>query len=169
MAQLSGCATGVVCAMTYPMRMKDITTQFGALTVSEDAGTIVRLTWGVSGRSDSSDVLDAAVAQLAEYDSGAREDFDLPLRVNGSQVQQDVCTAMSQISFGDTCTYGDIAKKLGIPAQVVGQACGQNPIPVIIPCHRVMGAKGLTGYSGAGGIETKIALLRHEGAAGLLI
>lgn len=169
MAQLSGCATGVVCAMTYPMRMKDITTQFGALTVSEDAGTIVRLTWGVSGRSDSSDVLDAAVAQLAEYDSGAREDFDLPLRVNGSQVQQDVCTAMSQISFGDTCTYGDIAKQLGIPAQVVGQACGGNPIPIIIPCHRVMGAKGLTGFSGAGGVETKVALLRHEGAGGFLI
>ncbi|MEQ3708245.1 MAG: methylated-DNA--[protein]-cysteine S-methyltransferase [Tateyamaria sp.] len=151
------------------MRMKDITTQFGALTVSEDAGTIVRLTWGVSGRSDRSDVLDAAVVQLAEYDSGAREGFDLPLRVNGSQVQQDVCTAMSQISFGDTCTYGDIAKQLGIPAQVVGQACGGNPIPIIIPCHRVMGAKGLTGFSGAGGVETKVALLRHEGAGSFLI
>ncbi|MEO9574976.1 MAG: methylated-DNA--[protein]-cysteine S-methyltransferase [Tateyamaria sp.] len=151
------------------MRMKDITTQFGALTVSEDGGAIVRLTWGVSGRADSSAVLDAAVAQLAEYDAGTREVFDLPLHVNGSQVQQDVCTAMSQISFGDTCTYGDIAKQLGIPAQVVGQACGGNPIPIIIPCHRVMGAKGLTGFSGAGGVETKVALLRHEGAGGFLI
>ncbi len=56
-----------------------------------------------------------------------------------------------------------------MPAQAVGQACGGNPIPVIIPCHRVMGAKGLTGFSGRGGVETKVALLRHEGAAGLLI
>ena len=82
---------------------------------------------------------------------------------------QAVCAEMSAIPFGDTVTYGDIATKLAIPAQVVGQACGQNPVPVIVPCHRVMGAKGLTGYSGAGGVETKVALLRHEGAAGLLI
>ncbi|MEL6806927.1 MAG: methylated-DNA--[protein]-cysteine S-methyltransferase [Pseudomonadota bacterium] len=151
------------------MRMKDITTQFGTLTVGEEDGAIVRLTWGVSGRADSADVLDAAIAQLAEYDAGTREAFDLPLRVNGSRVQRDVCAAMSKIAFGETCTYGDIAKQLGIPAQVVGQACGGNPIPIIIPCHRVMGAKGLTGFSGAGGVETKVALLRHEGAGGFLI
>ena len=66
-------------------------------------------------------------------------------------------------------TYGDIAKKLGVPAQAVGQACGANPIPIIIPCHRVMGAKGLTGFSGAGGVETKVLLLRHERAGGFLI
>ncbi|MEO0378791.1 MAG: methylated-DNA--[protein]-cysteine S-methyltransferase [Pseudomonadota bacterium] len=151
------------------MRMKDIKTQFGPLTLSEEGGSIVRLTWGTSGRSDSSDVLDTAIAQLTEYDAGTREVFDLPLRVSGSQVQQDVCKAMSAILFGGTCTYGDIARQLGIPAQVVGQACGGNPIPIIIPCHRVMGAKGLTGFSGAGGVETKVALLRHERAGGFLI
>jgi methylated-DNA-[protein]-cysteine S-methyltransferase len=136
----------------------DIDTQFGTLTLSEDNGMIVRLDWGVSGAGDRSAVLDAARTQLAEYETG-----------NGSRVQQDVCAAMSAIPFGDTCTYGDIAKQLGIPAQVVGQACGGNPIPIIIPCHRVMGAKGLTGFSGAGGVETKVALLRHEGAGGFLI
>ncbi|MEM6373898.1 MAG: methylated-DNA--[protein]-cysteine S-methyltransferase [Pseudomonadota bacterium] len=151
------------------MRMRDIDTQFGALTLGEAGGKIVRLTWGVSGRSDRSDVLDAAVAQLSDYDAGQREAFDLPLLVHGSQVQKDVCAAMSAIPFGHTCTYGDIARDLGIPAQVVGQACGGNPIPIIIPCHRVMGAKGLTGFSGAGGVETKVALLRHEGAGGFLI
>ena len=147
----------------------DIDTQFGTLTLSEDNGMIVRLDWGVSGAGDRSAVLDAACTQLAEYDAGTRTAFDLPLRVNGSRVQQDVCAAMSAIPFGDTCTYGDIARQLGIPAQVVGQACGGNPIPIIIPCHRVMGAKGLTGFSGAGGVETKVALLRHEGAGGFLI
>jgi methylated-DNA-[protein]-cysteine S-methyltransferase len=97
------------------------------------------------------------------------EVFDLPLKVNGSDFQRAVCAAMSAIPFGETCTYGDIAKGLGVPAQAVGQACGGNPIPVIIPCHRVIGAKGLTGFSGAGGVETKVALLRHERAGGFMI
>lgn len=145
------------------MLQADVQTQFGALTLTEVDGAIVRLTWDVSGRSDRSDVLDAAVAQIRAYDAGDLERFDLPLRVRGSQLQQDVCAAMSEIPFGETVTYGDIAKRLKVPAQAVGQACGGNPIAIIIPCHRVMGAKGLTGFSGAGGVETKVALLRHEG------
>ncbi len=145
------------------MRQHDVETQFGALTVTEEDGAIVRLSWGMSGCADRSGTLDAAVAQLRAYDSGDLEAFDLPLRLRGSQLQRDVCEAMSAIPFGATITYGDIAKVLGVPAQAVGQACGGNPIPIIIPCHRVMGAKGLTGFSGAGGVETKVALLRHEG------
>ncbi|WP_299043154.1 methylated-DNA--[protein]-cysteine S-methyltransferase [uncultured Tateyamaria sp.] len=145
------------------MKRCDVQTRFGDLTLTEEDGRIVRLTWGVSGRADRSDTLDAAMAQLRAYDAGALERFDLPLRVRGSQFQRDVCAAMSAIPFGQTCTYGDIAKALNVPAQAVGQACGGNPIPIIIPCHRVMGAKGLTGFSGAGGVETKVALLRHEG------
>jgi len=155
--------------MTLCMKRRDIETQFGPLTLTEEDGAIVRLAWGTSGCADASAVLDAAVAQLTDYDAGARDVFELPLRVLGSPIQRDVCTAMSAIPFGETCTYGDIAKSLGIPAQVVGQACGGNPIPIIIPCHRVMGARGLTGFSGAGGVETKVALLRHEGAGGFLI
>ena len=151
------------------MRYRDVQTQFGALTLVEDDGALVGLNWGVSGRADISDVLDAAAIQLAQYDAGAREVFDLPLRVAGSQFQRDVCTAMSAIPFGHTVTYGDIATELCAPAQAVGQACGANPIAIIIPCHRVMGARGLTGFSGAGGVETKVALLRHEGAGGFLI
>lgn len=76
---------------------------------------------------------------------------------------------MLAIPLGEIRTYGDIAKALGTPAQPVGNACGANPIPVIIPCHRVLAASSLGGFSGMGGIETKVALLRHEGAAGLLI
>ena len=67
-------------------------------------------------------------------------------------------------------TQTTFAKSLGVTAQAVGQACGANPIPILIPCHRVMGAGGkLTGFSGGGGVETKVALLRHEGAGGFLI
>jgi methylated-DNA-[protein]-cysteine S-methyltransferase len=151
------------------MKYRTVHTQFGDLTLTEEDGAITALNWTRITHQDKSEVLDEAAAQLAAYDAGTREDFDLPLRVNGSAFQQDVCAAMSAIPFGYTLTYGDIAKQLGVPAQAVGQACGGNPIPVIIPCHRVMGAKGLTGFSGRGGVETKVALLRHEKAAGLLI
>lgn len=151
------------------MLTRDVHTQFGQLCLTEIDGAITRLDWGHAPRQDVSDILDVAVLQLQEYDAGMREVFELPLNVQGSKFQRDVCDAMSAIAFGYTRTYGEIAKQLGVPAQSVGQACGGNPIPIIIPCHRVMGAKGLTGFSGAGGVETKVALLRHEKAAGLLI
>lgn len=151
------------------MKQRTVPTQFGDLTLTEEDGAITALNWTRVQREDASDLLDEAAAQLAAYAAGTREEFDLPLRVKGSDFQRDVCAAMSAIPFGYTLTYGDIAKQLGVPAQAVGGACGGNPIPVIIPCHRVMGAKGLTGFSGRGGVETKVALLRHEKAAGLLI
>jgi len=150
-------------------RTASLETQFGALTLHETDGAIVALSWGQATRQDQSDLLAEALAQLAAYDAGHLQAFDLPLNVVGTDFQRNVCAAMSAIAFGDTRTYGEIAKDLGAMPQAVGQACGANPIPIIIPCHRVMGAKGLTGFSGAGGVETKVALLRHEGAAGLLI
>ena len=141
----------------------------GLLSITEENGEITRLDWG--GQSvGQAPVLDRAVAQLSAYFAGDLDVFDLPLRVDGSDFQRAVCDEMLKIPFGETVTYGDIAKALGVSAQPVGGACGGNPIPIIIPCHRVMGAGGkLTGFSGAGGVETKVALLRHEGAAGLLI
>lgn len=151
------------------MKQASLSTPFGDLILTEDDGAITALGWGKAAWQDRSDLLDAALGQLNEYATGARQSFDLPLRVRGSDFQRQVCAAILAIPFGDTRTYGEIARDLDVPAQAVGRACGGNPIPLIIPCHRVMGAKGLTGFSGAGGVETKIALLRHEGAAGLLI
>lgn len=151
------------------MLEKSVDTQFGTLCVREEEGAITAVGWGRPQREESSALLDAAVSQIAEYDAGTREVFDLPLRVNGAELTRAVCAEMQKIAFGDTVTYGEIANKLGVPAQAVGQACGANPIPIIIPCHRVLGAKGLTGFSGAGGVETKVALLRHERAGGYLI
>lgn len=145
-----------------------IPTQFGPLTLWEDDGAVVRLDWDGKG-VDETPLLCEAARQLQAYDAGTLEKFDLPLRVTGSSFQRAVCEQMSDIPFGETVTYGDIAKALGRPAQAIGSACGGNPIPVIIPCHRVMGAKGLTGFSGKGGVETKVALLRHERAGGFLI
>ncbi|TMM55265.1 methylated-DNA--[protein]-cysteine S-methyltransferase [Sulfitobacter sabulilitoris] len=151
------------------MAQCSVSTRFGDLTLTEEDGAITALRWGRAAQQDDTPLLARAALQLAEYDAGVRIKFDLPLRVAGSALQRDVCAAILAIPFGHTRTYGDIARDLGVPAQAVGQACGGNPIPIVIPCHRVMGAKGLTGFSGAGGIETKVALLRHEGAAGLLI
>jgi methylated-DNA-[protein]-cysteine S-methyltransferase len=145
-----------------------IDTPTGPMVLTETDGAITRAEWG-SGPMDDTPLLRKAAQQIAEYFTGQREDFDLPLRVEASEFQQKVCDAMSAIPFGDTRTYGDIAKDLGVPAQAIGQACGGNPIPVIIPCHRVLGASGLGGFSGRGGVETKVWLLKHEGAAGLLI
>lgn len=143
-------------------------TPTGPLTVTETGGAITAVTWGAGG-TDETPLLVEARAQLAAYFDGTRNRFELPLRVEGSEFQRAVCDAMLAIPPGETRTYGDIARDLDHPAQAVGQACGGNPIPVIIPCHRVLAAGGLGGYSGGGGIETKVWLLRHEGAAGLLI
>jgi len=147
---------------------RSIVTPTGTVTVSEEGGTLVALEWG-GGFEGSSDLLCEAERQIEAYFAGERRVFELAVRVRGSQFQQDVCAVMGQIPFGETVTYGEIAKQLGVPAQAVGQACDGNPLPLIIPCHRVLGAQGLGGFSGGVGVETKVWLLKHEGAAGLLI
>ena len=103
--------------------------------------------------------------QLAEYSSHRRKEFDLPLAPTGSEWEIRVWTALSDIPYGETRSYGQIASVLGDPtkARAVGWANAANPIPVVIPCHRVIGAQGnLTGFGG--GIDAKIQLLSHEGA-----
>ncbi|RKF16069.1 methylated-DNA--[protein]-cysteine S-methyltransferase [Roseovarius spongiae] len=141
----------------------------GRLTITARDGAITALDWGAADAEDSTPELDEARRQLTAYFDGALTEFDLPLRVEGSGFQRDVCAQIAAIPFGETRSYGDIARALGAPAQAVGAGCGGNPIPIMIPCHRVLGATGLGGFSGAGGVETKVWLLRHEGAAGLLI
>ncbi|MFZ1725302.1 MAG: methylated-DNA--[protein]-cysteine S-methyltransferase [Albidovulum sp.] len=144
-----------------------LTSPFGPLTLGAEGGQIVALRWG-GGPDDKTPLLSEAAGQLAEYFGGKRRDFDLPLAFRPG-LTGAVMRAMCAIPFGETRTYGDLAKALGVPAQAVGQACGANPIPVIVPCHRILGASGLGGFSAPGGVETKVALLRHEGAASLLI
>lgn len=146
-----------------------VDTQFGCLGIEETNGAITQLVWNGRDKGEATPLLIEAASQLTAYAEGRMQQFDLPLLVEGSEFQRQVCDLMFAIPFGETRTYGDIARDLGQSAQAVGQACGGNPIPVIIPCHRVLAANGLGGFSGQGGIESKVALLRHEGAAGLLI
>ncbi|MBO6898790.1 MAG: methylated-DNA--[protein]-cysteine S-methyltransferase [Shimia sp.] len=145
-----------------------VDTPTGPMTLTEKDGAIVRSEWE-SGGADDTPLLRKAAAQLVAYFDDPAQGFDLPLKVESSEFQQRVCDAMLAIPLGETRTYGDLSKDLGVPAQAIGQGCGGNPIPVIIPCHRVLGANGLGGFSGLGGVETKVWLLKHERAGGLLI
>lgn len=108
-------------------------------------------------------VLDEAVRQLAEYFAGDRVDFDVELDPVGTDFQRDAWTALRGIPFGQTVSYGEQAERMGdrSKARAVGAANGRNPIPVIVPCHRVIGRDGsLTGF--AGGLDAKRWLLDHE-------
>ncbi len=101
--------------------------------------------------------------QLQEYFAGDRKQFDLPLNLSGTEFQVQVLEELRRIPYGETTSYGDIAKRIGRPKamRAVGAANGRNPIPIIIPCHRVIGSGGdLTGFGG--GLDTKEALLRLE-------
>jgi methylated-DNA-[protein]-cysteine S-methyltransferase len=110
------------------------------------------------------DPLPAAARQLKEYFAGKRREFDLPLRMEGTEFQQRVWRELTKIPFGETRSYGQLAKRLNNPngSRAVGLANGRNPIAIIVPCHRVIGADGsLTGFGG--GIDRKEWLLTHEG------
>jgi methylated-DNA-[protein]-cysteine S-methyltransferase len=101
--------------------------------------------------------------QLDEYFAGERKEFDLPLNLSGTDFQVQVLEELQRIPYGETTSYGAIAKRIGRPRamRAVGAANGRNPIPIIIPCHRVIGSSGdLTGFGG--GLDTKAALLRLE-------
>jgi methylated-DNA-[protein]-cysteine S-methyltransferase len=145
-----------------------VTTPLGHLTVVARGDRLIALKWGGHG-TDQTSVLQRAVDQLTGYFAGELRAFDLPLTLDSGVLQSQVQEAMLAIPFGETRTYGDIARDLGAPAQAIGQACGANKLPILIPCHRVLAANGLGGYSGQGGVEAKVALLRLEGAASLLI
>ena len=111
-------------------------------------------------------VLADAAAQLEAYFDGAHVTFDLPFELNGTDFQRRCWLALASIPYGQTVSYGEQARRLGLgsdAARAVGAANGQNPLPIVLPCHRVIGADGsLTGFGG--GLETKRFLLEHEGA-----
>ncbi|MDP3193743.1 methylated-DNA--[protein]-cysteine S-methyltransferase [Tabrizicola sp.] len=136
---------------------------FGPVGLVERDGLLVGLEWRLPEVSGQTALLSEGLAQLAAYFDGRLRRFDLPLDW-GTGLNADVRRAMTKIPWGETRTYGQIAKEVGAPAQSVGQACGANPLPILIPCHRVTGTNWFGGFSAPGGVETKAALLRHEGA-----
>jgi len=143
-----------------------LATPLGPLTVFEADGAVIALEFGRAPDGNETPLLRTARSQLASYFDGALRGFTLPLAPAGTAFQRSVWAALSAIPFGETRTYGDLAAQLASAPRAVGGACGRNPIPIIVPCHRVVGADGrLTGYSGGQGIDTKRALLAIEAAS----
>lgn len=119
---------------------------------------------GEPDRAD--DVLDTAVTQLNEYFDGGRRSFDVPVLARGTAFQQAVWQYLGTLPFGAVSSYGEIGRTTGRPTagRAVGGAVGANPVPILVPCHRVLAAnRRITGYSGGNGIPTKVWLLDHEG------
>ena len=145
---------------------------FGMLLIGLEDGAVVSLKLAAEPLPEESPspAVQALIGQLSEYFSGIRTEFDIPLSLKGTPFQMLVWQELRRIPYGQTRTYGNIAREMAritgkekMSAQAVGQAVGSNPISIIIPCHRVVGERGkLTGY--AWGIDKKLWLLRHEEA-----
>ena len=151
-------------------RQSRIASPIGRLTlVASDAG-LRKVLWadqagdaGDTPFDDAHPVLEAAAAQLTEYFAGERRQFDLPLDLVGTEFQKSVWVALADVPYGETSSYGDQAERIGRPgaSRAVGAANAKNPVPIVLPCHRIVGADGsLTGF--AGGLETKQRLLALE-------
>lgn len=149
------------------MPLLSLHSPIGDLSVAEEDGKIVALDWGWGSEQCETPLLREAKGQIDAYFDGKLTDFSLPLKPAGTPFQCALWAALSEIPYAETLTYGALARKIQTSPRAAGVACGANPIPLIIPCHRVVGAAGnLGGYSGQGGVETKRALLRLEGAPG---
>ena len=141
-------------------------TPVGKLCIGEENGCITHVTWSKIPQEyilEETELILECKNQLKEYFAGERKEFDLPLAPRGTEFQQKVWKALMEIPSGETRTYGEIAAAIGNPkaARAVGMANNKNPIGIIIPCHRVVGANGkLVGY--AGGMEKKEFLLELE-------
>ena len=132
---------------------------FGWLSLIERDSCLIGLSWQAPREPGESPLLAEGLRQLQAYFDRRLTRFDLPLDW-GTGLNAAVRRAMADIPFGETRTYGQIAKLVGAAPQAVGQACGANPLPIIIPCHRVTGTAWFGGFSAPGGVETKAALLR---------
>ena len=156
------------------MPCRALSSPIETLLLVEENGALTELRIGeipdgrAEGGNDGSPLLAEAARQLAAYFAGSLRDFDLPLAPAASPFQARMRAAMLAIPFGETRTYGDLAQELGgnTDPRAVGQGCGANPLPILVPCHRVVAAGGkLGGYSGGSGRATKRWLLGHEAPA----
>ena len=137
----------------------------GLLTLRAEEDALIAILFGDrrEGLPGENWILEQAAAELAEYFEGSRREFTVPVRLTGTDFQQKVWAALCEIPYGATATYGDIACRIGRPraCRAVGMANHRNPVPIIVPCHRVIGSGGaLTGYGG--GLAVKSYLLAWE-------
>jgi methylated-DNA-[protein]-cysteine S-methyltransferase len=140
-------------------------TPVGDLSLAEEDGAIVSVDWGWGRDQTATALLARARDQLFAYFDGSLTQFDLPLNPSGTPYRRRVWAALCEIPYGATRSYADLARQTGGSPRSVGQANGSNPIPIIIPCHRVLATNGIGGYSGGEGLPTKRALLALEARA----
>lgn len=139
-------------------------TPVGDISITEEEGFLVSVDWGWGRDQASTPLLKEAARQLNAYFDRTLKDFDLTLKPIGTKFQKSVWKEMLKIPYGHTLTYGDIASRLKSAPRAVGGACGRNNLPILIPCHRVLGANdALVGYTADGGLATKTTLLILEG------
>ena len=158
-----------------PAYIRRVDSPIGRLEVASDGNAIISLSIERDGHlpfeevaENSNEILDRAAVQLEEYFAGKRKDFDLPVSLHGTEFQQSVWTQLNDLGFGEVASYGELGLATGraTAGRAVGGAVGANPIPIIVPCHRVLASNNrITGYSGGQGIPTKAWLLAHEGIA----
>ncbi|MGB1273619.1 MAG: methylated-DNA--[protein]-cysteine S-methyltransferase [Luminiphilus sp.] len=147
----------------------DVSSPVGILQLVSNEKHLLELNWPCAHRQLSTSnhtvaILTAAADELSQFFSGARRNFSVPLQPHGTGFQLSVWSELQKVGWGETCTYREIAERLGKPKgfRAVGGAVGRNPIPIFIPCHRIVGANGaLTGFSG--GLDNKQILLGCEG------
>jgi len=159
--------------VTAPQYLVRVESPIGRLELTSDGEAVTSLSIERSGSlpleelpENSTPVLETAKSQLDEYFAGTRHDFDVPVRLSGTAFQQAVWAELSTLGWGEVASYGDVGLATGRPTagRAVGGAVGANPIPIIVPCHRILAGNGkITGYSGGNGIPTKAWLLDHEG------
>jgi methylated-DNA-[protein]-cysteine S-methyltransferase len=150
------------------MALRYVESPVGRLALQADGALLTGVRWASPGERSRdrtpSAVLDEAARQLERYFAAKLKRFDLPLAARGTDFQKRVWAMMRDIPYGETATYGGMAMALGSGPRAVGMACGRNPIPIIVPCHRVLGSGGKEGgFSGGQGLPTKRRLLALEG------
>jgi methylated-DNA-[protein]-cysteine S-methyltransferase len=157
----------VLFGLETPLPQLSLHSPVGDLTVSEDDGAIVALDWGWGRDQCETALLVEARRQLQDYFDGDRLTFALPLAPHGTRYRRLVWDALCRIPAGETRSYAQLAAEAGGSARSVGTAMATNPIPIVIPCHRVVASSGLGGYSGGDGLPTKRFLLglEHRAAA----
>jgi methylated-DNA-[protein]-cysteine S-methyltransferase len=155
--------------MTTPTFTMPMDTPVARLVLESDGDVLIGIwlpTAGAKARGrgqDAPPVLKDTATQLEEYFAGERTEFDVPMELDGTVFQKEVWAELTRIPYGETISYGELARRVGRPRgpRAVGQANGKNPIPIIVPCHRVLAGNGIGGYGG--GLPMKRALLAVEG------